>query len=285
MFQLASTLFALLALVSFSIFGSLFAMAAYGDTKITLRWLQNLPQLTVQVVFVFYFPPSQAQLLSVGGSVAMMVKGLSGDVLHSIKVWWDEKETQFNFDEKHKMHRWLSHTPTWARAPNGQAGMDRHGRGSAAELPLAMKDGAPVDADPCVCAGPPLQPCADDVAACGPAVAAGCFVPGRRAYADALAYSYGALSLGETIWCMTVAPFLTFAIFCVPLMNFVTIPLFLGRLSDPQAERAVASATKMSGVSAWTPRSSSQVFPLQTQMVFGGGGGVQQPNAVIVPPS
>ena len=29
-----------------------------GDTKITLRWLQNLPHLVVQAVIAFYFPVS-----------------------------------------------------------------------------------------------------------------------------------------------------------------------------------------------------------------------------------
>ena len=245
--QAASTLAAALSLASFSLFGSLYAMAAFGDTKITLRWLQNLPHLVIQAVNFYYFPPAFAQVLTTAASVAMMAKGLSGDVLHSLKVWWDEKETRFDTDDfvdaDPVMMDFFSAPkrpqPQMAqlKAPEALPGMSSSRRSSeSGRLPPALTAGAPVDTDPCVCIGAPLHPCggAED-AECGSSLlgAAGCCVPGRRSYSDALTYMYGALTFREALWALTGAPLITMAVFAAPVLNFATIPAFFalsGRL-------------------------------------------------------
>lgn len=50
-------------------------------------------------------------------------------------------------------------------------------------------------------------------------------VPGRRTYQDALCYLYGDMTFGEAIWTMTVPPLMTLILFCIPGLNFFTIPL------------------------------------------------------------
>ena len=44
------------------------------------------------MVFILYFPEavSAIQILQMTGSVAMMVKALSGDIIFSITMWWDD---------------------------------------------------------------------------------------------------------------------------------------------------------------------------------------------------
>ena len=97
-------------------------------------------------------------------------------------------------------------------------------------LPPFLGRDALVDRDPCVCVGAPC-PGSDGVGCgCGARAArAGCCVVGRAPYAEALAYLYGPLSLDEALWALTGAPLTCLAVFCLPAINFATIPLFWAR--------------------------------------------------------
>lgn len=136
-------------------------------------------------------------------------------------------------------------TPPAAEDASAPADADAAGAGE-----LRFFFGAPAE-DPCVCAGVPLAPCSlEESPACAAAAAAACgeelsCVPGLRTFPDALSYMYGEMSFAEALWACVAPPVIFIAVFCLPAVNFLTIPAWYrisGRTARAEAVRARAAA-------------------------------------------
>ena len=205
----------------FAILGGIYAMCAFGDTKITLRWLQDFPHLVVNVVYTYYYAGSIEQWINMSGSALMIIKGLAGDVVFSLKVFVRKEAlkqagSELGEGPESKMAQITQLAPLQLEMNQGIEGRQQPGT-----LPPEMV-GMPSDGDPCLCAGAPLDPCTGR--ACAACTCATCCSAQRRSYTDALSTLYGVLSFREALWTLTGAPLASFAVFCLPVINFASIP-------------------------------------------------------------
>ena len=193
--QVLAAVLGAVSVLCFGTFGCIYAMCAFGDTKITLRWLQDFPHLVINTVYTYYYAGSPEQWINMSGSAMMMIKGLAGDMLFSLKAFLEQKP-QIVFEDTQAD---IGQTITQLLAPLAQPGMEGRQPGS---LPREMV-GVPSDGDPCLCAGTPLDPfTGKECAACA---CERCCTTQRRTYTDAVSYLFGVLSFGEALWACTGA--------------------------------------------------------------------------------
>lgn len=143
--------------------------------------------------------------------------------------------------------------------PAGAASQGKEDPASAATEQGAQPAAAPdlrfffgsLPDDECVCAGVPLAPCSlEESACCASASVAACgedlsCVPGLRTFPDALSFMYGEMTFREALWACTAPAWIFLAMFCLPALNFMTIPLWYrlsGRIAHTTAVRAKAAA-------------------------------------------
>lgn len=155
------------------------------------------------------------------GSALMIIKGLAGDVVFSLKVFVRKEAlkqagSELGEGPESEMAQITQLAPLQLEMNQGIEGRQQPGT-----LPPEMV-GMPSDGDPCLCAGAPLDPCTGR--ACAACTCATCCSAQRRSYTDALSTLYGVLSFREALWTLTGAPLASFAVFCLPVINFASIP-------------------------------------------------------------
>ena len=223
------------------IFAALFCTSInvflYGDQKITLRLLEDMPQLIIAAVFTAKVERNTAAVVSIIGNVLMMVLQTAKDVYPSARqaerssVMKREKQLGDYMAAQARFQELLqAEQATRTAAPPACCGCSREGEAATkAALKALDAEMSAYEEDSCACTAYPTcfgDPCTTDkggpctqvngspCCCCG----APCCVPGVRPWVEKLVNLYPDLSLRELLNLCFVTPMCLMTVFTPPFI-------------------------------------------------------------------